>query len=99
MHAVNGTPYDMVFLDLRLPATNGHKIRSGEDLGVFIREELPTTKLIVVTGHFEAAPLNRVSNNLKPDAFVVKGDMMAKDFIAMVECVIDHNNFFSGRIQ
>lgn len=93
IQSINGTPYDMVFLDLRLPATNDHIIRTGEELGVMIREEMPKTKLIVVTGHFEVAPLHSASYKLKPDAFVVKGDMMAKDFIAMVEKVIDNDIF------
>lgn len=92
-------PYDMVFLDIRLPSTIGHKMRSGEDLGVFIRKDMPSAKIIVITSHFQTAPLNAIYNKLKPDAFVVKSDIKFADFISLVEKVIDNRKFYSNRIN
>lgn len=98
IQAINGTPYDLIFLDIRLPTSIGHKIRSGEDLGELIRKEMPSAKLIVLTSHFHTAPLNAIWVKLKPDAFVVKSDITATDFISLVEKVIDNKNFYSNRI-
>lgn len=97
--AINGVLFDLVFLDIRLPSTNGYKIRSGEDLGVMIRKEMPSAKIIILTSHFETAPLNAIWNKLRPDSFVVKSDLGGfNDLINIIEKVIDQKDFFSNRI-
>lgn len=96
--AIMGNPFDLVFLDIRLPSINGHNIRSGEDLGLLIRKEMPTARIIVLTSHFEHSLLNYIYNTLRPDSFVVKNDIVFKDLITIIEKVIDHKNFYSNRI-
>lgn len=98
--AINGIPYDLVFLDISLPSSNGHAIKSGEDLGVLIRKKMSSTRIIVITHHFEPFILNRVYISIRPDSFVVKSDIDGiNDLYLMIEKVIDHNNFFSRRVQ
>ena len=41
--------WDLVFLDIRLPASRDKKILSGEDLGEMIRKNHPAAKIIVAT--------------------------------------------------
>ena len=67
--------YDVVFLDISLPTSKDQKFKSGEDLGVFIKENYSSTKIIVITGYRDSFIMSRLLEFLAPDALLYKGDV------------------------
>jgi len=73
-NAVNGTPLDLVLLDIRLPASKNGLLTSGEDLGVKIRELFSKTKMLVFTSYTNNYRLGNILRHLDPDGLLIKGD-------------------------
>ena len=46
-------PYDMLFIDIKLPPSSDGTITSGEDLAKHAKELLPKSKIIILTMHRE----------------------------------------------
>ena len=57
-------PYDLVFLDIRLPESKDGKLKSGEDLGSKLIAKYPNIKIIVITGHYDAFKLGYILQDL-----------------------------------
>jgi DNA-binding NarL/FixJ family response regulator len=72
---LNDFSYDVVFLDISLPTSKDQKFKSGEDLGVFIKEKFSNTKIIVITGYRDSFIMSRLLEFLAPDALLYKGDV------------------------
>ncbi len=72
---LNEFSYDVVFLDISLPTSKDQKFKSGEDLGVFIKEKFSNTKIIVITGYRDSFIMSRLLEFLAPDALLYKGDV------------------------
>lgn len=72
--AVNGTPLDLVFLDIRLPASKNGMLTSGEDLGIKIRELFSKVKILVFTSYSNNYLLGNILRHLDPDGLLIKGD-------------------------
>ena len=68
--------YDLIFLDIKLPASKDGKLLSGEDLGLKIREHSPDSKIIVATTYNDNLRINNLFKSL-----IISNDV-ASDVIA-----------------
>jgi DNA-binding NarL/FixJ family response regulator len=73
--------YDVIVLDINLPASKNRRFLSGEDLGIEIRKISPTTSLFVLTMRSESPRLLNILKNLNPDAFMIKSDVIPSEFL------------------
>ncbi|WP_417887123.1 response regulator [Zunongwangia sp.] len=72
--------YDVVCVDMNLPAFEEEELYSGEDLGILIRNWFPDSKLVVLTMHTDNFRIYNILKNLKPDTFLLKGDISPQEF-------------------
>ncbi|WP_424494429.1 response regulator [Salinimicrobium sp. GXAS 041] len=93
------TTYDLVFLDIGLPPSSNRKLSSGEDLGKKIREVSSETKLIVLTMFVENIRLLSILKSLKPEAFMIKSDVTATEFLFAFDSVLEGQTYSSQTVQ
>lgn len=80
--------FDMIFLDLSLPAYEEKEIYSGEDLGVLIRERYKDQKIIILTSHTEGFLLYNLKKKVQPEGLMVKSDFAPEDLLDAFEQII-----------
>ncbi len=86
---------DLIFLDIRLPAYTDCKILSGEDLGIEIRELLPSSKIIISTTFNDNYRIHSIFKSVNPDGFLIKNDITPEELITAIQTVIDGAPYFS----
>lgn len=92
-------PFNLVFLDIKIPPCSDGKILSGEDLGLFIREHFPRTKIIILTMFSEHIRLSNILKNVNPNGFLIKSDVTPKELVNAVKVVMKGGNYYSETIH
>ena len=90
--------YDLVFLDIRLPASRDRKLVSGEDLGELIREEQPQAKIIVATTFNDNFRMLNIFKSLNPEGFLIKNDLDTKELTTAISHVIQGKPYYSSTV-
>jgi DNA-binding NarL/FixJ family response regulator len=84
----NANYFDLVFLDYSIPSYPEKKILNGEDLGILIRKQMPTTKIIMLTAHFDAIRLYNVVKKINPNGLLIKSDFKPPQLLEAFETVL-----------
>ncbi len=90
--------YDLVFLDMRLPASADKKLLSGEDLGVKIKANYPETKIIIATTYNDNYRVHTILRNVNPDGFLIKNDISSKEILNAIESVLEDAPYYSKSV-
>lgn len=90
--------YDLVFLDIRLPASRDRKLVSGEDLGELIREVQPRAKIIVATTFNDNFRMLNIFKSLNPEGFLIKNDLDIKELTTAISHVILGKPYYSSTV-
>ena len=96
---LNTRPYDIFFLDMRLPPSTDKKYLSGEDIGKRIRKLLPDSGLAVLTMFSENLKLLNIIETLNPDAFMIKSDVSTKEFLDAFDKIVEGKTYSSQTIH
>lgn len=91
--------YDMVFLDIRLPASRDRKLVSGEDLGELIREVQPQAKIIVATTFNDNFRMLNIFKSLNPEGFLIKNDLDTKELTTAISHVMQGSPYYSSTVS
>lgn len=91
----NETPFDLVFLDYSIPGYPEKKINNGEDLGILIRKEMPTTKIIMLTSYEDAIRLYNVVKKIQPNELLIKSDFKPPQLLEAFEKVLQGEVYFT----
>jgi DNA-binding NarL/FixJ family response regulator len=94
----NAVQLDVVFLDIRLPASSDGAFLSGEDVGIYLRKKKPETKIILSTTLNDNHRIHSLLKSLNPDCFLVKNDIKPKDLIASIEQTIEAPPYYSRTV-
>ncbi len=97
-HADASKKVDIIFLDMRLPASEDGKILSGEDLGLKINAILPEAKIIVSTTFNDNYKVHSILKNINPDGFLVKNDITPQELITAIQEVLHDPPYYSKTI-
>ncbi|WP_037315514.1 response regulator [Salegentibacter sp. Hel_I_6] len=89
---------DLVFLDMRLPASSDGKLVSGEDLGKLLKLKKPTIKIIVSTTFNDNYRLHNILQSLNPEGFLVKNDINPKELLSAIENVLAGSPYYSKTV-
>lgn len=92
-------PYDIVFLDMKIPESTDGRLLSGEDLGLYIQKEFPDIRLIVLTMFNENLRFENILKNLKPQGFLSKSDVTPEELNTAVKVVSQDGNYYSASIR
>ena len=91
--------YDIVVLDIGLPAYTAQRIESGEDLAFLIQKHFPQTKILISTSHLEAFILYNIVKKVNPDGLMIKSDFKSEEFILAVEKVRQGEIYYSQTVR
>lgn len=89
--------FDIVFLDISLPSKQG-KIKSGEDLGLYIRKCCSDTKIIVSTSLNSTLRINNIIKSINPEGFLIKSDLNSKELLDAIVRVIENPPFYTATV-
>ena len=95
----NNVAYDVVFIDLSLPAFPEQKIFSGHDLARLVRNYMPSTKIIILTSHVEAFLLCKIHREIEPEGFLVKSDFSAQELLNAFNQIMTGDKYKSRTVQ
>ncbi len=90
---------DLLFLDMRLPASKDGKFLSGEDLGIEIKSLFKNIKIIVSTTYNDNYILSSILKNLNPDGLLVKNDVTFSILIEAINNVILDPPYYSKTVM
>jgi two-component system response regulator NreC len=93
------TPFDVVFLDCRLPSYTEKNIRSGEDLAMLIRRHSPDSKIVIITSYAEAFLLYDIVKKINPEGLLVKSDFNADELLDAFEQIVDGKKYYSNTVN
>ena len=91
--------YNLVFLDIKLPKSKDETFLSGEDLGIFIRDKHPDTKIIIATTYNDNYRINSLLKSTNPDGFLIKNDMLPQDLMLGIIEAIENPPHYSKTVQ
>lgn len=87
--------YDLILLDILMPALEKNKIYSGEDLGLFIQSLNLDIKIMVQTALLDNHRLHNIFKNLNPEAILIKNDLDDLTLIEAINNVLNSEPFYS----
>jgi len=97
-NASSGAPYDVIFLDIKLPPSEDGKIISGEDLGIKVKELLPDTKVVILTMFNNNFRIHNILKNINPDGFLVKSDVTSDELMRAFQVVLTDPPYYSHTV-
>ncbi len=89
-------PYDIVFLDINLPASPDIGLFNGEDLGFKIRKLFPKTKILVLTMLADHHRMHGILKNLSPEGFLIKSEITPSRLYEAVQ-TLQQDDFYYGK--
>lgn len=87
--------YDLLLLDILMPASEKNKMYSGEDLGLFIQKLNPDIKIMVQTALLDNHRLHNIFKNLNPEAILIKNDLDELTLIEAITNVLNSEPYYS----
>ena len=96
--AIKAAPFDLVLLDINIPASKDKKILCGEDLGMELKGIFPNVKIIVFTSHNNNYRLNNILKSLNPEGFIIKSDIDFQKLLDALNSVIMDLPYYSKAI-
>ena len=96
--ASNTIPYDILYLDVKLPPSSNREIVSGEDLAIYAKEILPGAKIVIQTTFNENHRIQNILRSVNPDGLLIKNDITSKEFLIALDTVINNPPYYSTTV-
>lgn len=90
--------FEIVFLDVTLPAFPDRKLNSGEDLIPVVKKFHPEAKIVVLTSHSESIVLFKILSEHNPHGLLIKSDFQAHDLVVAFDTICRGENYFSPTV-
>ncbi|UZO80755.1 response regulator [Aquimarina sp. ERC-38] len=97
--SASGTPYDMLFVDIKLPPSSDGKITSGEDLASHANKLLPDSKIIILTMHREDHRIHNILKNVNPSGFLIKSDLTSNELLLAFNNIVNGTPYYSATVN
>lgn len=95
----DASSFDLVFLDRSLPPYLDKKIKSGEDLAVLVRKQLPDAKIIMLTSHAEAFVIYDIVHKIRPNGLLIKSDFDGDELLEAFNTILNDGTYFSETVK
>ena len=92
-------PYNVLFVDISLPASKDGLMQSGEDLAEHARKILPNAKIIILTMFNESYRIHNIIKNIDPEGFLIKSDLTSSELASAFQAVLHNPPFYSGTVN
>ena len=90
--------WHLIFLDIGVPIMNDGKYFSGEDLGMYIRKRMKSTKLLISTVFDNNYRIHNLLKSLDPEGFLIKRESTSDIIETAVLEIIDGGRFYSNKV-
>lgn len=90
--------YDVLFLDIKLPASSDGEIISGEDLAVFAKELLPKAKVVILTMFYENHRIHNILQTVNPDGLLIKNDVNSDELLTAFDIILNDPPYYSSTV-
>ncbi len=97
-NSVNGIPFDLVLLDIRLKPSKCGKFLSGEDLGIKINSLFNSVRIIIFTSYTDNYRINNLLSNINPEGLLIKEDTSYRDLIESINTVLIDPPYYSKSV-
>lgn len=94
-----GNPYDMLFIDIKLPPSSDGTITSGEDLAKHAKELLPKARIIILTMHREDHRIHNILKNINPSGFLIKSDLTSSELLQAFNNIVNGTPYYSATVN
>lgn len=91
-------PYDVLFVDIKLPPSSDGSITSGEDLAARAREILPNAKVIILTMYNESYRIHNILKTINPDGFLIKSDLTSNELAKAFQEILISPPYYSSTV-
>ena len=92
-------PYDMLFIDIKLPPSSDGAITSGEDLAAHAKKLLPKAKIIILTMHREDHRIHNILKKINPSGFLIKSDLTSSELLLAFNNIIAGTPYYSATVN
>ena len=97
--ASKGTPYDVCFFDISLPASEDGKYASGEDLALLAQRVIPEAKIIILTMFNESFRIHNIIKEINPDGFLIKSDLTSMELADAFQQILRFPPYYSSTVS
>lgn len=91
--------FDLVFLDRSLPGFPEKEITNGDDLGLLIRKQIPSAKIVMLTSHSETFLLYNIFRKIEPVGLMIKSDFSAQELLDAFEKIVAGGIHYSESVK
>lgn len=91
-------PFDVVFLDLNMPAYEEKNILSGEDLALLIQKQMPDARLIMLTMTNDMEKVLSLIDTVNPNGLAIKNDLGHKELLLGFDKVMKNLYYYSDSV-
>lgn len=92
-------PFDVIFLDCRLPSYIEKNIQSGEDLAYLIKQHFPESKIVIITSYAQAFLLYDISRKINPAGILIKSDFKAEELLVAFDQILRGQIYYSETVS
>ncbi|WP_169578145.1 response regulator [Salinimicrobium xinjiangense] len=89
---------DLIFLDIQLPPSKDDKVFSGEDLGVKIRKNELSAKIVISTSLNDNFRIHGLLKSINPEGFLIKNDINKTELLIAIDKVIHTPPYYSHTV-
>ena len=91
-----GIPYSIILLDIQLFSPESKDQRTGIDLAVIARAEVPDSKIVFMSSYSDNYRINNIFKTVNPDGYMVKSEIDELSLKAMVETVNADSPYYTA---
>ncbi len=91
--------FDIIFLDMSMPAFDTGSVQSGDDMAEVIRKHRPDSKIVIITAHSETFMLYNVIKKVSPEGVLVKSDFHAPELQDAFRRVMNGETYYTETVR
>jgi DNA-binding NarL/FixJ family response regulator len=92
-------PYDILFVDIKIPPSSDGLITSGEDLAKYARKVLPNAKIIILTMYNESYRIHNILKTINPEGFLIKSDLTSSELANAFLSILESPPYYSSTVN
>ena len=91
--------FDIAIIDKGLPGYKPKSILSGSDLAIYMREMMPTCKIIMITAHTEVIIVYDIVKKVRPEGLIIKNDVTPQKLQQAVTAIVAGEQYYSTIVK
>lgn len=89
-------PYDLILLDISMFPENSKVEKSGEDLGLLVKDISPSSKVVFLSSFSDSYRINNILKTVNPDGYMVKSEVDERTLQDMVKTVLEKPPYYTA---